>query len=176
MWKSEIVGISATLTDQETLLKRGKVDGHECLRVMNRTNGEILADIKSLCNHDPGLLVPCTNNSYNIFEFCARCNEIRVYETCNVVKGYVICKKCTPRGMCSGRDNNLFVMDNLFVIWHCEWNCGDKNLKVIRKIKTNLPYPGCLLKMCHSVINNSLIVVSIDENVDAVSIVDGSRL
>ena len=129
-----------------------------------------------MCNHDPGLLVSCPNNSYNIFEFCARCNEIRVYDTCNVANRRVICKQCAPRGMCSGRDNSLFVIHSLFVIWHCEWNYGDKNLKVIRKIRPKLLYRGSLIKMCHSVKNNSLIVVNIAESVDAVSLVDGSCL
>ena len=47
MWKSKITGISAALTDPKTLLKRGKVDGHECLLVLNRTNGEVIGDIKA---------------------------------------------------------------------------------------------------------------------------------
>ena len=167
------LGFLRCQTDPYTLLKRGKVDGHECLRDMNRTNGEVIGDIKSLCNHDPGLLVSCPNNSCNICEFCARCNEIRVYDTRNVANRRVICKKCTPRGMCSGRDNSLFVIDSLSVIWLCEWNCGDKNLKVIRKIQPKLPYLGGLIKMCHSVKNNSLIVVNISASVNAVSLVDG---
>ena len=164
------------LSDEETLLKRGKIKGHECLRVMNRINGEVIADIKSLCNHDPGLLAPHNNSLNNIFEFCAKCNEIRVYNTSSVGDRRVIYKKCTPRGMCSGPGNTLFVIDISLVIWRCEWNHGDKNLKVIRKIKTKLLYPGCLLKMCHSATNNSLIVVSIDEGIDAVSLTDGSLL
>ena len=164
------------LTDEETLLKRGKVKGHECLSVMNRTNGKVVAGIESLCHHDPGLLAPHTKHSNNIFEFCGKCNEIRVYDTCNIGDRRVIYKKCTPRGMCSGSGNTLFVIDISLVIWHCEWNHGDKNLKVIRKIKTKLLYPGCLLKMCHSARNNSLIVLSIGERIDAVSLADGSLL
>ena len=165
-------------TDQDTLLKRGKVDGQECLRVMNRTNGKVVADIESFCNHNPALLVSSIHNSNTIFEFCAKCNEIRVYNICNIVDRQVICKKCTPRGMCSGPDNTLFVMDGFFVIWHFEWNCGDTNLKVVRKVRSKLANYYYLLKMCHSAVNHSLIVasLSISMSVDAVSLADGSCL
>ena len=179
MWRSRVYGISILSNNQETLTKRGKVEGHEYLHIVRRSNGEIINNIKLLCNDANGLIAPQVIDSNTVIEFCAKCEEIRAY---NIATGerHVIYKKCSPRGVCTGPGNAVFIFDSNGCIVQLKRNSNNTQLKVVRnaRLQGSLWRNHSLYtkhKMCYSEITNSLVIVSLcDGVVCSVSLADGS--
>ena len=173
-WKSRVSGISILSNVAETLSKRGKVDGQECLHIVHRSNGDAIRNIKILCNHNNGLLAPIVNESNIVLEFCADCEEIRAYNIA-AGEGHVIFENCSPIGMCTGPGNTVFVFDYSGCILQLKWDDSSTQLNVIRGIEVQGRSPDTYLsKMCYSEITNSLVIVSLNDVVNSISLADGS--